>query len=171
MNSSQVTLLGVAAANLAILLLFAPYDSITLGRGTATFDAFYFVFDRHYNKVIDANLLLLEIYWVLINAAVALYLLRTRAAGPALLSRRSGVVVMVAANLALMLLFPPFENYSSAYRFTGSYFDGFYFLFGDKWQRRIYLPLLYMEVLWLLIDGALLWLLFREPQRAAAPEE
>lgn len=69
MNGSQVALLAVAAANLALLLLFPPYDSVTLGRGSASFDAFYFVFDAHFNKAINANLLLLQIYWVLINAA------------------------------------------------------------------------------------------------------
>lgn len=164
MNGSQVSLLAVASANLALMLLFPPYDSVALGRGSASFDAFYFVFDAHFNKAINANLLLLQIYWVLINAALGLYLLRTRPAAPALLSRRAGVVVLVAVNLALILLLPPFENYSSSYRFTGTYFDGFYFLFGDKWQRRIYLPLLYLELLWVLIDGAVLWLLFREPR-------
>ena len=39
----------------------------------------------------------------------------------------------------------------------------FYFAFGDKMSRRFYVPLLYMEVLWVLINGALIWLLFREP--------
>jgi len=168
MNASQVTVLAVAAVNLALMLLFPPYDSVTLGHGTASFDAFYFVLDAHFNKAIDANLLLLQIYWLLINAALGLYLLRNRPAGSALLTRRAGVVALVAANLALMLLFPPFENYSSSYRFSGTYFDGFYFLFGDKWHRHIYVPLLYMEVLWVLIDGAVLWLLYREPRSKPA---
>jgi len=66
-------------------------------------------------------------------------------------------------NLALVLLFPPLENYASMTRVSGTWFDGFYFVFGDKWQRRFYLPLLYIEILWVLINGAVLWLLFRDP--------
>ena len=62
----------------------------------------------------------------------------------------------------MILLFPPFENYGSATKLAGTWFDGFYFVFGDKWQRRFCLPLLYFEVLWVLINSALMWLLLRE---------
>ncbi len=46
--------------------------------------------------------------------------------------------------------------------FRADYFDSFYFLFGDKWNRQIYLPLLYLEVLIVLINTALMWLLLRD---------
>jgi hypothetical protein len=149
------------------MLLFPPHDSLSLWRGgTPTLDGFYFYFDRHYNKQTNGDLLTLEILWLLINTAIAwLLLLHTRPPGEAIMSRRAAVIVFAAANLALVLLFSPFENYASTTRMSGTWFDGFYFVFGDKLHRRFYLPLLYIEVLWVLINSAALWLLFREPQQ------
>ncbi len=69
------------------------------------------------------------------------------------------------ANLALVLLFPPFENYASTLRAVSTHFDCFYFVFGDKWQRHFYIPLLYMEVLWILINAGLMWLVLREDEQ------
>jgi hypothetical protein len=163
MNSSQKTVLSVAAAGMLLMLLFPPYDSMSMGRGAATFDAYYFVFDRQYNKTINSDLLLLQLGWVLLNASLGWLLLKNYSPQSAMMSRRTAVLVFGAVNLAVLLLFPPFENYASSARFSGTYFDSFYFLFGDKWHRRIYLPLLYLEVLYVLVNVALLWLLFREP--------
>lgn len=163
MNSSQVTVLAVAAIGIILMLLFPPYDSMAMGRGAPTFDAYYFVFDRQYNKTINSDLLFLQLGWVLLNASLGWLLLKNYSRDTAMMSRRTAVLVFGVANLALLLLFPPFENYASSSRFSGTYFDSFYFLFGDKWQRRIYLPLLYLEVLYVLVNVALLWLLFREP--------
>lgn len=172
MNPSQAIVLAVAAGNIVLMLLFPPYDSIVLGRGGAqTFDAFYFVFDRHFNKAINADLLLLELYWVLINAAIGWLLLRKFTPGEEVMSRRTAVIALACANLVLVLLFPPFENYASTMRLSGTYFDGFHFVFGDKWQRRFYVPLLYMEVLWVLINAGVLWLLLRDRPRPEELEE
>ena len=163
MNRSQGLLLAVALADVAIMLLFPPYDSLGIWRGgTATFDAFYFVFDRHYNRFVNANLLFIELYWLLANAALGWLLLRNYREGGGIMSRRSATLWLAAANLALFFLFPPFENYGSTTRMSGTWFDGFYFVFGDKWQRRFYVPLLYFEVLIVLINSAVLWLLFRD---------
>lgn len=170
MNSSQATVLAVAAAGIGLMLLFPPYDSMAMGRGAAsTFDAYYFVFDRQYNKTINSDLLFLQLGWVLLNAAAGWLLLRNYSPETAIMPRRTAVLLFGAANLAVILLFPPFENYTSSARFSGTYFDSFYFLFGDKWQRRIYVPLLYLEVLYVLVNTALLWLLFRDP--ASPPDE
>jgi len=164
-NRSQALLLVVALGNVVLMLLFPPYDSLSMWRGgSPTFDAFYFVFDRHFNKFVNADLLFVELYWVLANAAVGWLLLRT-SQGSAIMSRRSATLLVAAANLALIFLFPPYENYGSTTRIAGTWFDGFYFVFGDKWQRRFYLPLLYLEVLLVLINSALLWLLFREKRK------
>jgi len=171
MNASRKILLIVAAANIVLMLLFPPYDSIVIGRGAPTLDAFYFVFDRQYNKVVNTDLLFLQLIWVLLNALFAWLLLGDKNPGASLATRRTGTILFVVANLALILLFPPFENYASSSRFSGTYFDGFYFLFGDKWQRQIYVPLLYLEVLWVCINGAVLWLLFRDPPEAQGPGE
>jgi len=165
MNSSQRTIIIVAAINLALMLLFPPHDSLSPWRGgIPTLDGFYFVFARHYNTQTNGDLLTLEILWLLINAAFAWLLLQNvRPPGEGIMCRRAAVIVLVVANLAVVLLFSPFENYASTTRMSGTWFDGFYFVFGDKLHRRFYLPLLYIEVLWVLINGALLWLLFREP--------
>lgn len=171
MNGSQATLVALVAINIVLMLLFPPYDSIVIGRGVPNFDAFYFVLDRQYNKVVNTDLLFLELGWVLMNGALGWMLLRNYVAGSAIMSRRTAIIVFAVANLALILLFPPFENYASSSRFSGTYFDSFYFLFGDKWQRRIYVPLLYLEVMMVLINSGLLWLLFRDAPQAPAQEE
>lgn len=164
MNSPQKTIVIVAAINLALMLLFPPHDSLSLWRGGApTLDGFYFLFDRHYNKQTNGDLLTLEILWLFINAAFAWLLLQNYRPGEGIMSCRAAVIAFVIANLAVILLFPPFENYASTTRMSGTWFDGFYFAFGDKLHRRFYVPLLYMEVLWVLVNGAVLWLLFREP--------
>lgn len=160
MNRQQLILLGVAAANAVLILLFPPFDSIAIGRGISTFDAFYFVFDRHANKVVNTDLLLMIIGWLALNASAGFLLLQdgSRRFG---ISARNAVLIFGAINLVLILLFPPLENYASMNRLSGTYFDGFYFVFGDKWQRRFYVPLLYLEVLWVLVNTSILWLAFR----------
>lgn len=166
MNTSQAVVLGVAAVNLILVLLFPPFDSIVIGRGVSTFDAFYFVFDRQYNKVVNTDLLIIILGWIIVNAGAAWLLLRSAGTAIPVISRRTGVLAFAAVNLLLILAFPPFENYASMNRLSGTYFDGFYFIFGDKWQRRFYIPLLYLEILLLAINSAVLWLLFREPSRS-----
>lgn len=172
MNPSQRTIVAVAAINLVLMFLFPPHDSLSLWRGgIPTLDGFYFVFDRHFNKQTNGDLLTLEMIWLFANLTLAWLFLRNDQSGEAILSRRAGVVAFVVLNLALVLLFPPLENYASMTRVSGTWFDGFYFVFGDKWQRRFYLPLLYIEVLWVLINGAVLWLLFRDPGQRQEDEE
>lgn len=166
MNSSQKTIAIVVAINLALMLLFPPHDSLSPWRGgTPTLDGFYFVFDRQYNKQTNGDLLTLEILWLIINAAFAWLLLQNDRPGAGVMSPRAAAIAFVVVNLAAVLLFPPFENYASTTRMSGTWFDGFYFAFGDKLHRRFYVPLLYIEVLWVLINGGVLWLLFREPPR------
>ena len=79
---------------------------------------------------------------------------------------RNGLLAGIAANIALILLFPPFENYPSTMRFSVTSFDGFYFYFGDKLQRNLYQPILFLEIFLVLINGALLWLLLPRQPRA-----
>ena len=76
------------------------------------------------------------------------------------------VLWLIAINLVLVLLFPPFENYYAISKATLPSFDGFYFLFGDNAQRQIVSPLLYIEVALVLANGGLLWLLFAEGRGA-----
>jgi hypothetical protein len=163
MNHPQKFLIAAAAANIALMLAFLPYDAISLTRGSASFDAFYFVLDPQYNKQINSNLLYLEIMWVLVNTAAGWLLLREGGAGPMRLSGRSGVLAFAAVNLVLLLTFVPFENYTSLQRNVLPAFDGFYFVFGDKSRRGIYVPLLFLEIFLLAINSAVLWLAFKKP--------
>jgi hypothetical protein len=76
------------------------------------------------------------------------------------------VLWLMAINLVLMLLFPPFENYYAITQAVLPSFDGFYFIFGDNAQRQIVTTLLYLEVALVLINGGLLWLLFADRRLA-----
>jgi hypothetical protein len=165
MNRSQAIALGIAALNMALMLLFPPHDYVSLQRGNIpTFDGFYWAFGAWPNRVVNRDFLILEILVVAINAAIAWLLLR----GPVLDGPRAGMTRLqrgalwaVAVNLVLLLLFPPFENYSAITKAVIPTFDGFYFVFGDNSKRQIVTSILYIEVSLMLINGALAWLLFR----------
>ena len=161
MKRNQSILITVASVNLALMLAFPPYDTLSLTRGGTSFDAFYFVLDQQYNKQINSNLLYLEVMWILINTAAGWLFLHDGRAGPASLTARNGVLIFAAVNLALLLIFVPFETYTSLQRNTPLTFDGYYFLFGDKAKRGIYLPLLFLELFLLAINTAILWLTFK----------
>ena len=177
MNSAQRIALVVAVSNLVLLLIFQPYDYISLQRGNIpTFDGFYFAFGSHQNRAVNVNFLALEIIVVLINACIAYLLLRTppvrqrqRRGGN---RRQRAVLALVAINLVLILLFPPFEFFAAVSKAALPSFEGFYFLFGDNSQRQLVTPILYIEVALVLINGGLLWLLFRDkgPEEASAAE-
>lgn len=167
MNYAQRIALAIAVANLLLLLIFPPYDYLSLDRGNIpTFDGFYFAFGPHLNRIVNANFLVLEIIVVLINAGIAVLLLRNpavrqrqRVGGN---RRQKAVLALVAINLVLMLLFPPFEYFSAITKAALPTFEGFYFLFGDNSQRQLVTPILYIEVALVLINGGLLWLLFKD---------
>jgi hypothetical protein len=141
-----------------------------------TFDGFYFAFAAHPNRVVNANFLVLETIVILVNAGIALLLLRK----PPLQQRqRPGgnrqqrvVLALVAINLVVILLFPPFEFFAAITKAVLPSFEGFFFLFGDNSQRQLVAPILYIEVALVLINGALLWLVFRDktPEEAAAEQ-
>lgn len=177
MNTAQRIALVVAVANLVLVLAFPPFDYISLQRGNiATFDGFYFAFGSHRNHVVNANFLALEIIVILVNTCIAMLLLRKQ---PLPQHRRPGgnrqqraVLALVAINLVVILLFPPFEYFAAITKAVLPTFEGFHFLFGDNSQRQLVTPILYIEVALVLINGALLWLLFRDktPEEAAAEE-
>lgn len=165
MNRQQAIALAVAAANLGLALAFPPYDYLSLARGNVpTFGGFHFAGSAPANALLNQSFLTLEVFVVLINAGIAWLLLRD---APALAVRRisrgqRGVLWLMAINLVLILLFPPFENYYAITRAALPSFDGFYFLFGDNAQRQIVSTLLYIEVALVLVNGGLLWLLFAD---------
>lgn len=176
MNRPQAIALALAFANLLLALAFPPHDYVSLQRGNVpTFDGFYFLFGNQPNRVINRDLLTLEILVLLINLGIAWLLLRERPIGrdPAGGNRfQRAVLWLVGANLVLALLFPPFQNYAAITRAVLPSFEGFYFLFGDNSQRQLVAPILYIEVCLILVNGAILWLLFkRDGGKALAPDE
>ncbi len=171
MNTAQGIALLVAAANLLLVLLFPPHDYVSMLLGNIpTFDGFYFVFAGEAHRVINKSFLTLEIIVVLINACIAILLLRS---APAQQRQQRGgnrrqraVLALVAVNLVLVLLFPPFEVFSAITKAALPTFEGFYFVFGDNAMRQIVSSILYIEVVLIVVNGALLWLLFRDKTEA-----
>jgi len=177
MNNAQRIALAVAVANLVLVLAFPPFDYMSLQHGNIpTFDGFYFAFGAHPNRVVNANFLVLEIIVILVNAGIALLLLRKpplqQRQRPGGNRQQRAVLTLVAINLVVILLFPPFEFFAAITKAVLPSFEGFFFLFGDNSQRQLVAPILYLEVALVLINGALLWLVFRDktPEEAAAEQ-
>ena len=171
MNRNQAVTVIAAAANLLLILLFPPYDCLGhVQSNVPTFDGFLFVFGDHPNRTLNDNFLYIELTTVLINAAIAWLLLR-RQAGRGL-GAQNLVLLAVALNLLLALLFPPFENYYALTKAVLPSFDGFYFVFDDNSMRVIVAPILWLEIIFILVNGAMLWLLLRKgaPQEMTAAE-
>jgi hypothetical protein len=165
MNRNQGIALAIMALNLLVVLLFPPHDYVSLQRGNIpTFDGFHWFLSKPANRIINRDFLNLEALVIVINAAIAWLLLR----GPEKTGRRRGanraqraVLSLVGINLVLVLLFPPFENYQALTKAMLPTFDGFYFVFGDNSKRLIVTAILYIEVVLVLVNGALAWLFFR----------
>lgn len=174
MNRQQFIVLCVAAANLALAFAFPPYDYLSLAHGNVpTFGGFHFIGEAPANSLINRNFLTLEAIVVLLNAAIAWLLLRRSVSlsGRRISRGQRGVLWVMAVNLVLILLFPPFENYYAVTKAALPSFDGFYFLFGDNAKRQIVATLLYIEVSLVLINGGLLWLLFADSGSAGLSAE
>ena len=157
MNKFQVTVLIAALANLALMLIFPPFNSQSMLRaGPASFDAFYPVFDVPVSATLNSGLLYLEVFFVLVNAVLAWLLLQGAPEQPSRPRVRWQNVLqwLVIANLLLILLFPPFETQPDRA------FEGFRFALGGSVQRGIFLPFLFLELFLLALDAAALWLAF-----------
>ena len=99
---------------------------------------------------------------VLVNAGIAWLLLRDK---PAAAARRwmglqNATLIFTGVNLVLVLLFPPFESVYAITKAMLPTFEGFYFIFSQKPNHVIVTALLYIEVTFILVNGALLWLIF-----------
>ncbi len=166
MNRPQRLGFIFAIINLALVLVFPPHDYISLQRGNIpTFDGFYFIFSSYPNRVVNADFLILEIIVVLINTAIVWLLLRHSRVQPGGNRQQRRILTLVAINLVVVLLFPPFENYSSINKAALPTFEGFHFVFGDNSQRQLVSSILYIEVALMLINGGLFWLLFKDKGR------
>ncbi|MGB8411037.1 MAG: hypothetical protein WCE58_14160, partial [Gallionella sp.] len=85
---------------------------------------------------------------------------------------QNAILLTVAANLTIILLFPPFEYAYAMTRAILPSFQGFYFVFQAGPMLSIVTPLLYLEVVFVLFNGAILWLLFkREEVQVFSPQK
>ena len=172
MNRFQKIVLCGAALDIFVLFLFPPYDLMGVGRGAPMFDAFYPMFSVPPNRVINGDVLYLFSFAVLINAAFGWLLLAGSKATPGepRVEAQTVVIVFGMINLVIALLFPPMEAFPFAQRITVGTFDGFYFAFGDKSRRSIFVPLLYMEVLFALTNACAFWLAVSIARRSAGSD-
>lgn len=169
MNRQQAIALWLVVANLALIFAFPPYDYLSPARGNvATFGGFHFIGAPPANSLLNGDFLALEMIVALVNAGIAWLLLRGEASleGRRVTRGQRGVLWLVALNLLLILLFPPFENYYAVTKAALPSFDGFYFIFGHNAQRQIVATLLYIEVALVLANGGLLWLFFADRRLA-----
>ena len=164
MNQRQKIMLMIAAINLALIFLFPPFDSYSIANSTIPiFSGFHFVFSKAANEVINSSLLFLEAAVVLINTGIAWLLLQSKKAGAhRRINYQNATLAAVAVNLVVILLFPPLENHSSITHAILPSFQGFYFIFAVPHEHVIVTALLYIEVIFVLVNGALLWLMFKD---------
>jgi len=164
MNRLRKIALTVAAGNLAVIFLFPPFDTHSFTAPLIPiFTGFHPIFSRVANETINSSLLFLETAIILINAGIAWLLLQP---SPASTTRRRRInfqhaaLLLVAINLVVLLLFPPFENYREVTLAILPGFQGFYFIFTAHPDMTIVSTMLYLEVVFVLINGGIFWLLF-----------
>jgi hypothetical protein len=173
MNRLQGIALAIAAVNILLIMLFPPIDQFSIASSSIpVFAGFDFVFNMPPMSVINSDLLAIEIVVILINLAIAWLLLRDRPAG--MISRKpqlqNAALLFTGVNLVLMLLFPPMESVFAISKAAIPTFEGFFFIFSQKPAHVIVDTLLYIEVTFILVNGALLWLIFKERKPPTADE-
>ncbi|OFZ65906.1 MAG: hypothetical protein A2V79_06940 [Betaproteobacteria bacterium RBG_16_56_24] len=176
MNYKQKISLWAGAFNLAVLLLFPPTDSFSFTDTKAlVFAGFHLIFTLSANEVINGDVLFLENVVLLVNVGVAWLLLRDGRYPPGVKRRfnfQDAILLVVAVNLTVILLFPPFEYYYAITKAPLPTFQGFYFIFMAGPMLAIVTSLLYLEVIFVLFNGSMLWLLFkRDEVKEPSPRE
>jgi hypothetical protein len=174
LSKPQKILLAITVFNLAIVFLFPPFDDVSVtNNGAAIFAGFLFIFDTPPNFVINSSLLYLEVAVVLINLCI-LWLLTTenaRRQEKKQINFRKAAMALIGLNLIGVLLFPPFEYISNMTNAIIPTFEGFYFIFSHPPHRVIVTPVLYIEVFFILINGGLMLLAFKDNSSEQATAE
>jgi hypothetical protein len=169
MNLKQRIALWLGATNFVLIWLFPPFDSFSSTDPKALiFAGFHFIFTRGINEVINSDLLFLEFVVLLVNVGIAWLLLRDEknvVSSSGNIDYQNAILLVVAANLTVILLFPPFQFYYAANSAPLPSFQGFYFIFMAGPTLIIVAPILYLEVIFVLFNGAALWLLFNRVKK------
>jgi len=82
---------------------------------------------------------------------------------------RNAILLAIAANLTVILLFPPFEYFNAITRAPLPIFQGFYFVFSAGPMLTAVTLILYLEVMFILLNGAVMWLIFRKDNTGKLP--
>ena len=168
MNRYQKIASSIAAANLLVILLFPPYDQFSIAASQLpVFAGFHPVFLAPQYGQINTSVLWLEVLVVLVNAGIAWLLLRDKPSPGVTrwMGLQNATLLFTGVNLVLVLLFPPFESVFAVTKAVLPTFEGFYFIFSQKPSHLIVVSVLYIEVIFILVNGALLWLLFKPKTR------
>ena len=165
MNRNQKITLAITAANLLLILLFPPIDQYSIANfRVPVFAGFQFAFTRTPLSEINAGVMVLEMLVVLINAGIVWLMLQDRAQGAA--RRRPGyqnaILFVTGFNLVMMLMFPPYESVYALTNAALPTFEGFHFILSRQPNHVVVTTLLYLEVIFILANGALFWLIFRK---------
>jgi hypothetical protein len=175
MNRKQAIALAVAAANVVLIMLFPPFDIYSIAKAQVpVFAGFDFYPSRNQYMVVNMSMLSLELFVVFINAGIAWLLLSTPkvAVTRGRMSFQNATLLVVAVNLVVIILFPPFDSVFALTKASIPTFEGFYFIFARQSNHVIVTAILYIEVFFVLINGAIFWLIFRDKSAAApTPEE
>jgi hypothetical protein len=168
MNLKQKIALGLGAANFIVIWLFPPFDSFSFTDiKTLIFAGFHYRFGNSVNELINSDVLFLEIVVLVVNVAVAWLLLRDdkNSIGPRkFFNYQNAILLGVAINLTVILLFPPFQFFYALTSTLLPSFQGFYFIFMAGPMLTIVTPILYLEVVFVLFNAGMLWLLFNRIQ-------
>lgn len=167
MNRYQRLIVAATVINLLVVCFFPPFTDQPLAYGVKpSFDGFYPIISQLNNKPIHTELLTIQILFIIANAIWALAALQlTHREGTHNYRHGLGISVFAAANLAVILLFPPFSPYSTALKESIASFDNFYFFFGSRSERPVFTPLLYIECIFVLINVLSIYLLFSATAR------
>jgi hypothetical protein len=175
MNRNQAIALAIAAANIVLIMLFPPFDTYSIAKAQIpVFAGFYFYPNRTEYMIVNTSLLFLELFVVLINAGIAWLLLNVKKVRVTRrrISLQNATLIVVAVNLVVILLFPPFESVFAMSKASIPTFEGFYFVFARQQNHVIVAAILYIEVFFMLINGAIFWLIFRDKSDyVPTPEE
>lgn len=172
MQNSRKIIAGLSWLNLAIIGLFPPYDDISISSlGVGVFAGFRYVFGNHTNLMLNGSLIYLEIAVVLINLCI-MWLLTApgRPASDGKGRFRRVALGLIILNLLGVLLFPPFESISNVTHAIIPNFEGFYFIFSHPPYRAIVTPILYLEVIFILINAGFILLATQPKQKTHAED-
>ena len=173
MNKYQRLVIAVAIIDALVILLFPPFNDTPLSKtALPSFDGFYPLVSHLGRRPLNTELLALLLLFVAANALTAWLVLFSPWDRPnPRFNFSRGIVVFALVNFAIILLFPPFEPYSSLTRTQVSTFDSFYFVWGSRVQRPIFIPMLYLECMFVAVNALALWLVFSAAERNQASSE